>query len=34
MGGRGGIMLSEIRQSERDKYSDFTYKWNLLNKIN
>lgn len=27
-----GIMLSEISQSERDKFHDFTYKWNLKNK--
>ena len=28
------IMLSEISQSEKDKYHDFTHTWNLMNKIN
>jgi len=28
------IMLSEISQSEKDKYSDFTHMWNLGNKTN
>ena len=27
-----GIMLSEISQSEKDKYHDFTHMWNLRNK--
>ena len=26
------IMLSEIDQSEKDKYHDFTHMWNLRNK--
>ena len=25
------LMLSEISQSEKDKYHDFTHKWNLRN---
>ena len=29
-----GIMLSEISQSEKDKYHDLTYMFNLKNKIN
>ena len=29
-----GIMPSEISQSEKEKYHDFTYRWNLKNKIN
>ena len=29
-----GIMPSEISQSEKEKYHDFTYIWNLKNKIN
>ena len=29
------IMLSEINQSEKDKYHMvFTYKWNLMDKLN
>ena len=28
------IMLSKIRQSEKDKYHDFTHMWNLMNKLN
>ena len=28
------IMLSEISQSEKYKYIDFTLMWNLMNKIN
>ena len=28
------IMLSEISQSEKDKYHDFTHMWNLMNKLN
>ena len=31
---RESIMLSEISQSDKDKYHDFTYMWNLMNKIN
>ena len=27
------IMLSEISQSEQDKYHDFTHMWNLRNRI-
>ena len=27
-------MLSEINQSEKDKYHDFTHMWNLRNKTN
>ena len=26
------ILLSEISQLVKDKYHDFTYKWNLINK--
>ena len=29
-----GIMLSEISQTEKDKYSVITYMWNLKNKTN
>ena len=28
------IILSEINQSEKDKYHDFTHMWNLMNKLN
>ena len=28
------IMLSEISQSEKDKYYDFTHMWNLMDKMN
>ena len=28
------IMLSEISQSEKDKYHDFNHMWNLKNKTN
>ena len=28
------IMLSEISQSETDKYHDFTHMWNLMNILN
>ena len=28
-----GIMLSEINQSEKDKYHDFIHMWNSGNKI-
>ena len=28
------IMLSEISQSEKDKYHDFTHTWNLMKKLN
>ena len=28
------IMLSEISQSEKDEYHDFTHMWNLMNKLN
>ena len=27
------IMLSEISQSEKDKYHDFTHMWNLMNNL-
>ena len=27
------IMLSEMSQSEKDKYYDFNYMWKLMNKI-
>ena len=30
----GAIILSEISQSMKDKYHGFTYKWNLINRIN
>ena len=30
----GGIMLSEISLTEKDRVYDFTYMWNLKNKIN
>ena len=26
------IMLSEVNQTEKDKYHDFTHMWNLKNK--
>ena len=29
MDGPGGIMLSEVRQTEKDRLCDFTYIWNL-----
>ena len=29
-----GITLGEISQSEKDKYHDSSYMWNLKNKIN
>ena len=29
-----GSMLSGISQTEKDKYHDFTYMWNLKKKIN
>ena len=29
-----GIMLSEIGQTKKDKYSVITYMWNLKNKTN
>ena len=28
------IMLSEISQSEKEKYHDFTHMWNLMNRLN
>ena len=28
------IILSEISQSEKDKYHDFTHIWNLMKKVN
>ena len=28
------IMVSEISQSEKDKYHDFTHMWNLMNTLN
>ena len=29
MDGPGGIMLSEVSQTEKDRLCDFTYTWNL-----
>ena len=29
-----GIMLSEMSQTEKDKYCVFTYMWNVKNKTN
>ena len=29
-----GIMLSEMSQTEKDKYCIFTYTWNVKNKMN
>ena len=29
-----GIMLSKISQTEKDKYCDITYMWNLKNTTN
>ena len=28
------IKLSEISQSEKDRHYDFTYMWNVMNKLN
>ena len=28
------LMLGEISLSVKDEYNDFTYMWNLINKIN